>query len=98
MGIVPLYIGWDKLGNFYVASELKALEGICPKIQEFLPGHYLYSEEGEMKQWYKRDWMDFEAVKDNVTTIKPIATGHGRCRSPAAYVGCALWCIAIRWS
>lgn len=69
MGIVPLYMGWDKLGNFYIASELKALEGICPKIQEFPPGHYLSSEEGEIKPWYKRDWMDYEAVKDNVTSI-----------------------------
>ena len=44
MGIIPLYMGWDQWGNFYVASELKALEGICNKIQEFLPGHYLYSK------------------------------------------------------
>jgi hypothetical protein len=27
MGIIPLYIGWDQYGTFYVASELKALEG-----------------------------------------------------------------------
>jgi asparagine synthase (glutamine-hydrolysing) len=69
IGIVPLYMGWDKYGNFYVASELKALEGICNKIQEFLPGHYLYSEEGEIKRWYKRDWMDYETVKENETNI-----------------------------
>ena len=69
IGIIPLYMGWDKHGNFYVSSEMKALKGICPKIQEFPPGHYLASEEGEMKQWYKRDWMDYEKVKDNVTNI-----------------------------
>ncbi|OFY51866.1 MAG: asparagine synthase (glutamine-hydrolyzing), partial [Bacteroidetes bacterium RBG_13_46_8] len=69
MGIVPLYMGWDKYGNFYVASELKALEGVCPKIQEFPPGHYLLSEEGEIKRWYNRDWMDYETVKDNTTSI-----------------------------
>jgi asparagine synthase (glutamine-hydrolysing) len=69
IGIVPLYMGWDKHGNFYVASELKALEGICPKIREFPPGHYLSSDEGEIKQWYKRDWTDYEAVKDNTTSI-----------------------------
>jgi asparagine synthase (glutamine-hydrolysing) len=62
-------MGWDQFGNFYVASELKALEGVCKKIQEFLPGHYLYSKEGVMKKWYSRDWMDYEAVKDNVTSI-----------------------------
>ena len=43
IGIIPLYTGWDKDGNFYVSSELKALEGICPKINEFPPGHYLLS-------------------------------------------------------
>lgn len=66
MGIIPLYMGYDDLGQFYVASELKALEGVCPNIQEFLPGHYLYNGEGyELKQWYKRDWMDYENVKNN---------------------------------
>ncbi|MBK8381117.1 MAG: asparagine synthase B [Ignavibacteria bacterium] len=71
IGIIPLYIGWDRSGNFYAASELKALEGVCNKIQEFLPGHYLYSKEGqELKQWYKRDWTDYESVKDNSSDIE----------------------------
>ena len=70
IGIIPLYMGWDKLGNFYLASELKALEGICNKIQEFLPGHYLFSKDGhELKRWYKRDWMDYENVKNNPSDI-----------------------------
>ncbi len=69
IGIIPLYMGWDEKGNFYVASELKALEGVCRKIQEFLPGHYLYSKDGVMKKWYTRDWMKFDAVRDNVTSI-----------------------------
>jgi len=74
IGIIPLYMGWDQFGNFYVASELKALEGTCNKIQEFLPGHYLYSQEGVMKKWYSRDWMDFEAVKNNITSIADLRT------------------------
>ncbi len=69
MGIIPLYIGWDKFGTFYVASELKALEGICSKIEIFPPGHYLYSKDGELKEWYARDWMEYEAVKENQTSI-----------------------------
>jgi asparagine synthase (glutamine-hydrolysing) len=69
IGIIPLYMGWDSFGNFYVASELKALEGVCNKIEEFLPGHYLYSKEGEMKKWYSRDWMDYDAVAENETSI-----------------------------
>jgi asparagine synthase (glutamine-hydrolysing) len=72
MGIIPLYIGWDKKGTFYVASELKALEGVCTKIQLFPPGHYLSSKDGKFVQWYKRDWEDYEAVKDNKTEISAI--------------------------
>ena len=41
MGIIPLYMGWDQNGTFYVASELKALEGVCTKIELFPPGHYM---------------------------------------------------------
>jgi len=72
MGIIPLYIGWDKNGTFYVASELKALEGICTKIQLFPPGHYLHSRDGEFKRWYTRDWMEYDAVKENSTSIEAI--------------------------
>ncbi len=69
MGIIPLYMGWDKDGTFYVASELKALEGICTKIELFPPGHYLYSKDGELKRWWTRDWMEYDNVKDNETSI-----------------------------
>ena len=76
MGIVPLYMGWDKNGSFYVASELKSLEGVCNKIEEFLPGHFLYSKDGqELQQWYTRDWTDFDNVKDNETDISAIING-----------------------
>jgi len=72
MGIIPLYIGWDKNGTFYVASELKALEGTCSKIELFPPGHYMHSSDGEFVQWYKRDWMDYENVKENETSIEAL--------------------------
>jgi len=65
IGIIPLYQGWDKSGNYYVASELKSLEGYCNKIEEFLPGKYLYSPDGEIKTWYEREWKSYDAVKDN---------------------------------
>ena len=69
MGIIPLYMGWDQNGTFYVASELKALEGVCTKIELFPPGHYMTSETKAPVQWYTRDWMEFDAVKDNETSI-----------------------------
>jgi asparagine synthase (glutamine-hydrolysing) len=72
MGIIPLYMGWDQNGTFYVASELKALEGTCTKIELFPPGHYLHSKDGELKRWYTRDWMEYDAVMENETSIKAI--------------------------
>lgn len=72
LGIIPLYIGWDKHGTFYVASELKALEGVCTKIELFPPGHYLHSRDGKIKQWWTRDWMKYENVKDNETSIEDL--------------------------
>jgi asparagine synthase (glutamine-hydrolysing) len=73
MGIIPLYMGWDQFGNFYVASELKALEGFCNQIQEFMPGHYMTSEKpGELVRWYTRDWEKYETVKDNPTSLEDL--------------------------
>lgn len=69
IGIIPLYIGKDNEGLLYVSSELKALEGICDEIEPFLPGHYYWSREGKMHRWYQRDWMDYDAVKDNQTSV-----------------------------
>lgn len=72
MGIIPLYMGWDQNGTFYVASELKALEGTCTKIELFPPGHYLHSGKGELVKWYERDWVSYEAVKENETSIEEL--------------------------
>ena len=72
IGIIPLYMGWDIHGTFYVASELKALEGVCSKIELFPPGHYWHSEEEALVPWYKPDWKSFDAVKDNTTSIQEL--------------------------
>lgn len=65
IGVIPLYIGTDADGRLYVASELKALEGQCSSYEEFPPGHYYYSRDGHATLYYKRDWTDYDAVKDN---------------------------------
>jgi len=69
MGVIPLYMGWDKNGTFYVASELKALEGICSRIEIFPPGHYWHSNYSQPSRWYTRDWMEYETVKSNSTNL-----------------------------
>ena len=72
MGIIPLYMGWDKENIFYVSSELKSLEGVCNKIELFPPGHYLDSDIGKFKKWYDPKWISYNNVKDSKTKIKEI--------------------------
>ena len=72
IGVIPLYIGKDSDGTIYVSSELKALEGNCESYEPFLPGHYFWSKEGEMKRWYKRDWVDYENVKGSTLDVEDV--------------------------
>lgn len=67
IGIIPLYMGYDEHGNLYVASEMKALVPVCRTIKEFPAGSYLWSTDGEIRRYYQRDWMEYDAVKDAVT-------------------------------
>ena len=72
MGVIPLYMGWDKDNIFYVSSELKSLEGTCNKIELFPPGFYLDSSNGELTKWYVPHWTSFDSVKHSETKIKLI--------------------------
>jgi len=75
MGIIPLYHGWDKEGRYYVASELKSLEGVCNKIEIFPPGHYLFSKDGEVKEYYSREWRQYDNVKNNDSSVDALRVG-----------------------
>ena len=72
IGVIPLYIGYDADGTVYVASELKALEGECEHYEPFLPGHYYWSREPGMRRYYRRDWFDYDAVKDNQASVEAV--------------------------
>ena len=72
IGVIPLYIGYDSDGTVYVASELKALEGFCEKYEPFLPGHYYWSVDPGQKWYYRRDWMQYDAVKNNPASVEAI--------------------------
>lgn len=72
IGVIPLYIGTDCDGTLYVASELKALEGQCEQYEPFLPGHYYWSKQPGMRRYYQRDWMNYDAVKDNNTDVQAL--------------------------
>ncbi len=78
IGVIPLYIGYNSDGTIYVASELKALEGHCERYEPFLPGHYAYgnskslNSKFKIERYYKRDWFDYDAVKDNLASVSEI--------------------------
>ena len=72
IGVIPLYIEYNADGKVFVASELKALEGECERYEPFLPGHYYWSKDPGMKRWYKRDWMEYDNVKDNTASSDAI--------------------------
>ena len=74
IGVIPLYQAWDKQGRYYVASELKALEGQnMVSIEEFPNGHYFYSKDKAPTLWYKRDWEKFSAVENATRATEDIA-------------------------
>lgn len=58
IGIVPLYIGWDPEGNFFVASEMKALTDHCKTVEEFPPGHYLRPTDAKPVPYYRPAWAE----------------------------------------
>ncbi|PWI34400.1 asparagine synthase B [Vibrio albus] len=68
IGIIPLYQGVDEHGNFYVASEMKALVPVCKTVSEFPPGSFYSSKTEEPQRYYLRDWMEYEAVSENPTS------------------------------
>jgi asparagine synthase (glutamine-hydrolysing) len=67
IGVIPLYQGKDDEGHYFVASELKALEGFCTDIRTFSPGEFYYSPSRKPEKWYRRDWESFEAVEGNAS-------------------------------
>jgi len=56
IGVNPLYWGRDGEGNLYVASEMKAIFDLCPKVEVFPPGHYYRGSEGKLVRWYEPRW------------------------------------------
>ncbi|AZL84223.1 asparagine synthase B [Aliivibrio salmonicida] len=68
IGIIPMYHGYDEHGNYYIASEMKALVPVCKSMSEFPPGHFYSSKDAEPTRYYVRDWMEYDAVKDNPTS------------------------------
>lgn len=65
VGVIPLYFGHDAAGHLIVSSEMKALEPVCNRFEEFLPGHVLDSDSDRAPhKWHDWGWEDFDDVKD----------------------------------
>jgi asparagine synthase (glutamine-hydrolysing) len=59
IGVCPLYWGHDREGRTCVASEMKALVGICADVSPFPPGHVYDSASGELQRYYHKPWRDY---------------------------------------
>lgn len=68
IGVVPLYLGWDRFDNLYAASEMKALTLHCERIVEFPPGHYYAGHEIHkgFQRYYTPTW-----ARPGFTPVQP---------------------------
>ncbi|KAJ2394369.1 asparagine synthetase, partial [Coemansia sp. RSA 2531] len=64
IGITTLYIGRVSAHpeTVFIASELKSLNEECDQIDEFPPGHYFDSEDGQFHRYFKPDWWAPERI------------------------------------
>ena len=60
IGVIPLYVGWDRQEHLYVASEMKSLVGHCERIREVPPGHFYLGHEADkgFQRYYEPDWAE----------------------------------------
>ena len=72
LGVIPLYYGYDKKRQLFVASEMKSLVDCCQEVYSFPPGHYLDSKQGEIKPYYLPEWKDYAKVSGQVSGAKEI--------------------------
>ncbi|KAJ1647026.1 asparagine synthetase [Coemansia erecta] len=67
IGITTLYIGRVSAHpeTIFIASELKSLNEECDQIDEFPPGHYFDSVDGQFHRYFKPDWWAPERIAIN---------------------------------
>lgn len=62
IGIIPVYIGNGKNGEFYVSSEMKTFHDLASSIEILLPGHYYDSELKQQVKWYEPTHYNMDLV------------------------------------
>lgn len=68
IGVCPLYWGHDADGRLWVASEMKAIAGLCADVAAFPPGHVYDSATGGLVRYHRRDWRAYEATQGVAVT------------------------------
>ncbi|TAM64027.1 MAG: asparagine synthase B [Rhodanobacter sp.] len=63
IGVCPLYWGHDREGRLCVASEMKALVGVCADLAPFPPGHVYDSASGGLRRYYHKPWRDYSYTR-----------------------------------
>ena len=63
IGVCPLYWGHDDSGRLWIASEMKALLGICGDVASFPPGHFLSNDDVYPVRYYERPWREYMVTR-----------------------------------
>jgi asparagine synthase (glutamine-hydrolysing) len=62
IGVCPMYWGHDQDGFLWIASEMKALVGICFDVEQFPPGCFFDSQSGALVRYYQSSWREYAAT------------------------------------
>jgi len=73
IGVVPLYWGHGRDGSLWFASEMKALQSVCPRFEQFPPGH-VYAN-GEIRRYYDPSWRSTDTLPTGAPTVGAIREG-----------------------
>jgi len=76
IGVVPLYWGHGRDGSLWFASEMKALQTVCPRFEQFPPGH-VYAN-GELRRYYEPSWHETRVLPTGTPTAGQIRDGLSR--------------------
>jgi asparagine synthase (glutamine-hydrolysing) len=78
IGVCPLYWGHDRNGLLWVASEMKALAGICPDVTLFPPGHFFSTDECALTQYYRKSWREYAVTRNIVVSAQELREAFER--------------------
>jgi asparagine synthase (glutamine-hydrolysing) len=78
IGVCPLYWGHDRNGLLWIASEMKALVGVCVDVAPFPPGHAYTTDDGQLTGYYQRPWRDYSATRGVTVSLEELREAFER--------------------